>query len=182
MLTELEAQALAWRLHDHLPLGWHIETVGVDLRPSLGYFVELRNNQRPFQVRVFTEEDVAHFYQLHGPQWPIEFDTDSFILHFHPEQVRIELAEEGHVALSDVIELITWGQQYLPFLHTLAAKRVRCPTCGRTDCKLLRVERATGLHIWQCWDEHWFTSTYDFENYVVLSGEPAPESDNDIPF
>jgi hypothetical protein len=180
VMTETDAQALAWRLHQALPLGWHVETVGHD--PQWGWFVELRNDQHPYQVHVFTEEDVARFYELHGPQHPVEFYTESFILTFHPEQVRIELAEAGQVALKDVIELIAWGQQYLPFLKTLADKRVCCPTCSRTDCKLLRIDRTTGLYIWGCWDEHWFTSTYDFEHYVVLPGEPEPEPESDIPF
>ena len=182
-MTETDAQALAWRLHTALPLGWHVETVGNEPLPELGWFVELRNTQHPYQVRVFKEEDVARFYELHGVQHPVEFYTDSFILTFHPECARLELAEPktAQVALKDVIELITWGQQHLAFLTALDAKRVCCPTCGRTDCKLLRVERATGRYVWGCWDEHWFTTTYDYEQAKVLPGEPEPEAE-DIPF
>lgn len=183
-MTETDAQALAWRLHDTLPLGWHVETVKHDPPLDLGWHVLLRNDQHPYEVRVFQEEDVARFYEQFGPQHPVECYTESFILTFHPVCAHIELAEPktAQVALKDVIELITWGQQHLAFLTALAAKRVCCPTCGRTDCKLLRIDQATGWYFWQCWDEHWFTCTYDFEEYMVLPGEPEPEVESDIPF
>lgn len=181
-MTETEVQALAWRLHLNLPLGWHVETVGNDPRPELGWFVEVRNNQHPYHVRLHGDDDVTRFYELHGAQHPVEFYTDSIILEFHPERVRIELAQPGQVAFKDVIELIEWGHQHLDFLKTLAARRVCCPTCGRTDCKLLRVEQGTGRYVWGCWDGHWFTTTYSYDDVEVLPGEPEPEPESDIPF
>jgi hypothetical protein len=184
--TETDAQAMAWRLHTKLPLGWRVETVALDDRHlGAGWCVILHHDQLPYVVRLYRDDDVTHFFEQFGPQHPPRFETDSFMLEFHPEQVNIELAEPktARLAPKDVIELITWGKSHLAFLTALAEKRVRCPTCGRSDCKLLWVDKATGRYFWECWNEygHWFTSTYDFEHCVVLPDEPKPP-ESDIPF
>jgi hypothetical protein len=184
-LTETDAQALAWRLQTKLPLGWHVESVAHDPPLGLGWHVILRNNQHPYEVRVFEEEDVARFYEVHGAQHPVEFYTDSFILEFHPERVRIELREPREIALADVLELIEWGQHHTAFLTTLSTKRVRCPApdCGRDDGSL-EGERYHGtmLNLWKCWNGHWFTCTYDFEQYHLFAEMPDQDVLSDIPF
>lgn len=182
-MTETEAQALAWRLHGQLPLGWYVAEVGNDPRPDLGWYVELRNDQPRYQTRLFHEADVAQFADQFGTQHPVEFRTDSFLCHFRPEGVDLECAEPGVVAVADVIEFVEWGQRNLAFLKTLAAKQVQCPSCGRTDCKLERVDYLKPeRYLWSCWDGHWFVCSYDFEGYEVLSGEPEPEPEIDLPF
>ncbi len=182
-MTETEMQALAWRLHAQLPLGWYVAEVGHDPRPELGWYVELRNDQPRYQTRLFNEADVTLFYEQFGKQHPAAFRTDSFMLDFRPEGVDLELAEPGVVALADVIELIEWGQTNLAFLKALAASHVQCPVCGRTDCKLERVDYLKPeRYLWSCWDGHWFVCSYDFEDYEVLAGEPEPEPESDLPF
>jgi hypothetical protein len=183
-MTETEAQALAWRLHAQLPLGWHVETVDHDPPFGLGWFVEVRHPQRALQVRLFREADVALFSEQHGVQHPVRFETESFLLEFlHPEVAALEVAEPGHVLLKDVIELIEWGTPHLPFLNALGAKRVRCPTCGRDDCTLVRVPyQQPDRYLWKCWEGHWFTCSYDFEAYEVLPSEPELEPEIDLPF
>jgi hypothetical protein len=182
-LSETESQALAWRLHDQLPLGWHVEHVKGDPPLGYGWHVLLRNDQHPYEVRVFKEEDVAHFYEQFGMEHPVEFSTDSFLLKFHPARVHIELREPREIALADVLELIAWGQQHLAFLQTLAAKSVRCPACGRDDCTL-EGERYHGTmhNLWKCWDGHWFTCTYDFGQYHLFAEMPDQDILEDIPF
>ena len=182
-MTETDAQALAWRLHDKLPLGWHVEPVKLDPPLGLGWHVLLRNDQHPYEVRVFKEEAVTRFYEQFGVEHPVEFYTDSFLLEFHPERVRIELREPREIALDDVLELIEWGQQHAAFLTTLSAKRVQCPACGRTDCNL-EGERYHGtmLNLWKCWDGHWFVCTYDCEQYQLFAEMPDLDVLNDTAF